>query len=131
MFGIFGLAFNQKEKTMKRLKYFFISHQLQFFFLLTLFIILSFLSQLPYFNLILGKIFTLFIFWLAVIFLFKLSGRFSIKTGLIILCFCPFLLILKQENLAEEMGNLVYGLLLVGTIQEFAAYLKGHRILLR
>lgn len=109
---------------MKRLKIFFISHHFQFFFLLIIFIIIYFLSQLPYFNLILGKVFTLFLLWLAVIFLFKLSGRFSIKTGLIILFFCPLLLILKQEKLAEEIGNLVYGFFLIGAIQELIVYKK-------
>jgi len=106
---------------------FFTSHQPQLLFLLILFVVLNFLSELPYLNLILGKTFIFFLLWLVSIFLFKLSGRFSIKAALVLLCFCPFLLILKKEKLAEEIGNLVYGLLLTGVIQELITYLREEK----
>lgn len=106
---------------------FFASYQPQLLFLLILFIILNFLSGLPYLNLVLSKTFIFLLLWLISIFLFKLSGQSSIKVALVLLCFCPLLLILKQEKLAEEIGNLVYGLLLIGVIQELITYLREEK----
>ena len=121
MFRIFELVFIQEE-VMKRLKKLFVSHQPQFLFLLILFMILNFLSAWPYLNLVLSQVFIFAILWLVSIFLFKFSGRFSIKVALVLLCFCLFSLILKEEKWTEGIGNLVYGLLLVGTIQESVVY---------
>lgn len=112
---------------MERIKKFFISHQPQFLFLLILFVILNFLSELPYFSLVVDRIFIFFLLWLVSIFLFKLSGQFSIKMALVLLCFCPFLLILKKEDWIREIGNLAYGFLLVGVIQEFIVYLREEK----
>lgn len=109
---------------MKRLKKFFVSHQPQFLFLLILFMVLNFLSAWPYFNLILSQTFIFAILWFMSIFLFKFSGWVSIKVALILFCSCPLLLILKQEKLVEEIGNLIYGLLLLGAIQEFIVHLR-------
>lgn len=106
---------------------FFTSHQSQFLFLLILFVVLNFLSELPYLNLILGKTFIFILLWLVSIFLFKLSGRFSIKVALALLCFSQLLLILKKEKWAEEMANLFYGLLLIGVIQEFIDHLREEK----
>ena len=89
-------------------------------FLFTLF----FLSSLPYFNLFLNKTTAIFIVWVLAVFLLNLSGRFSIKVALILLCFCPLLLITQRPGLAKETGDLVYGLLLIGVIQEFVGYLR-------
>jgi len=112
---------------MERIKKLFISHQPQLLFLLILSVVLNFLSGLPYLNLVFRQTFNLVLLWLLSIFLFKLSGRFSIKIALVFLCFCPLLLILKQEKLAEEAGNAVYGFLLIGVIQEFISYLREEK----
>lgn len=112
---------------MERLKNLFISHQSQFLFLLILFTLLNFLSGLPFFNLIFNKAVIFVLLGLASIFLFKLSSRFFIKSGLILLCFCPFLVIIKRENLVEGIGNLIYGLLLIGIIQKFITYLREEK----
>jgi hypothetical protein len=133
------LVFNQKKKTkeenVKKLEKFFVCHQSQFLFLLISFVSLTFLSELSYLNLFLVRSFIFFLLWLFSIFLFKLSGRFSVKLALFLLCLGSLLSIIKREKLAEGMGNLIYEILLIGVIQEIAGYFKEvrgrHKKLLR
>ena len=89
------------------------------------FFILSFLSTLPYFNLVLTKTLVLFVVWVMAVFLLKLSGRVSILGALILLGTCSFLLIFENEHLAQEIANLAFGLLLVGTMELFISELKN------
>ena len=106
---------------------FFISHQSKFIIMGIIFFVLSFLGTLPYFNLLLTKATVLFIVWVLAIFLLKLSGQVSVAGALVLLGACPLLLIFKNEHLAKELADLAFGLLLVGTIQEFVKYWKEER----
>jgi len=59
-----------------------------------------------------------FVFWwLALNLAFKLKGRLSIAIALFFLALCPFLLILKLDNIAEKAAIWAYMFLLIGTIK--------------
>lgn len=110
---------------MKKLKAFFISHQPQFLLLLVFFVFLYFSSELPYLGLVLDKKVIFYLLWIIIIFVFKVSGRFSIKAALAFFLFCLPLLMLKREKSAEGVGNLATEFLWVGVIQELAGLLRG------
>ena len=93
--------------------------QTKFIVLGIIFFALFILSYLPYFNLFLSKTLVFFLVYLLAVFWLKLPGRVSIIFALLLLGICPFLLIFKLEHLAEEVANLVFGLLVVGVTQEF------------
>ena len=121
-FSVFVSAFSAFKSALSA---FFVSHQSKFIILGIIFFVLSFLGTLPYLNLVLTKTTALFIVWVLAVFLLKLSGRVSIWGALILLGICPFLLILKNEHLAEEAANLAFGLLTIGIIQMFIKHIKG------
>ena len=120
-FSVFVSAFSAFKSALSA---FFVSHQSKFIILGIIFFVLSFLGTLPYLNLVLTKTTALFIVWVLAVFLLKLSGRVSIWGALILLGICPFLLILKNEHLAEETANLAFGLLTIGIIQMFIKYIN-------
>lgn len=91
------------------------------------FFALSFLSTLPYFNIVLNKTLILFIIWVLAVFLFNFSGRVSVAGALVCLGLCPLFLIFKKEHLAEEAANLAFGLLVIGATQEFISYLREEK----
>jgi len=115
------------KRSISTVSAFFISHQSQFLFLLVLLVVLDFLSKMPYLNLLLGRTFNFVLLLFVLIFLFRFSGRFLIKAALVLLCFCLFLLILKNQRWAGEVAILVYGLLLTGLIYEFIVFLKEEK----
>lgn len=57
-----------------------------------------------------------FLLWLLAFFIIKWDGRISIGLGLLSLLFCPFLLILEKQTLAEQMAIFAYGFLVCGVI---------------
>jgi len=99
-------------------------NQTRFVILGVIFFILSFLSTLPYINLVLNKTLVLFIVWVSAIFLLKLPGKISVVGALVCLGLCPIFLIFKNEHLAEETANLAFGLLAIGVTQEFRNEIK-------
>lgn len=115
------------KSTFSRFRKFFNQNQTKFIILGVVFFVLSFLSTLPYFNIVLNKTLTLFVVWVLAIFLLKLPGKVSVVGTLICLGLCPFFLIFKKESVAEELANLAFGLLAVGAGQEFVKFLKEER----
>lgn len=107
------------KSTFSRFRKFFNQNQTKFIILGIVFFISSFLSTLPYFNIILNKTLTLFIVWILAVFLLNLSGKVSVAGALVCLGLCPLFLIFKKEPVAEELANLAFGLLVIGVGQEF------------
>ena len=56
--------------------------------------------------------------WILVVRHYKFEGRVSIGLALGFLILCPFLLILKQETVAEKASIWTYMFLVVGVVQE-------------
>ena len=63
--------------------------------------------------------------WVAAVIGWRLEGRFSILGALIFLIMCPFLLIAKQEVIAEKAAIWTYMFLVVGVIQQMIELKKG------
>ena len=102
---------------------FWLQHQPQFLLLFMLIVLVNFLSQIPYFNIFLSPRVMLILFWIISVMLFRLTGKTSIVVSLILLVFAPIFLIFNREDVAEQIGNLVYFLLLTGFIQDFTWYI--------
>jgi len=62
--------------------------------------------------------------WIGAVIGWKLEGRFSILGALIFLTMCPFLLIFKQEAIAEKAAIWAYMFLVVGVIQQLIEFKK-------
>lgn len=105
-------------------KNYFLSHQPQFLLFFMLILLVNFFSQLPYFNIFIFSLAGWGFFWIIVLMLFRLTGKASIVVSLILLISAPFFLIIKNSDLAEQIGNVAYFLLLIGFMQSFWQYLK-------
>lgn len=64
---------------------------------------------------------------ILVIWLYEFEGRISISGGLIFLALCPFLLVIKQELMAEKVAIWAFMFLVVGTFQVFIEYLEEEK----
>ena len=62
--------------------------------------------------------------WILVVRHYKFEGRVSIGLALGFLILCPFLLILKQETVAEKAAIWTYMFLVVGVVQMIIEYAK-------
>lgn len=111
----------------KRFQRYFNQNQFKFIVLGIAFFVLSFLSTLPYLNLIINKTAALFIVWVLAVFLLKLSGKVSVVGVLVLLGLCPVFLIYENEYWAEEAANLAFGLLVIGVMQEFVKFLREEK----
>lgn len=58
---------------------------------------------------------------------FRFEGRVSVMAALIFLTFCPFLLIFKQEPMAEKFAVWAYIFLAFGVAQIFIEFLKEEK----
>lgn len=66
--------------------------------------------------------------FIGLLFIFKkaLDGRFSFLAALIFLIFCPFLLAVNQDKIAEYAAIFTFYFLTAGTLQEVAALALNH-----
>jgi len=62
--------------------------------------------------------------WVLSVWLYKFDPEVSIVGGLTFLLFCPPLLILKEEKIAERAGARAFMFLLVGVAQEFVSCMR-------
>lgn len=116
--------FKMKRDLSIKMKKYFLEHQLSLFLIFFISILLYFLSQLPYLNIFLSPWVLAIIIWILAVIILKLCVSASFIVALVLLCSVPFILIFKSNSLAEEVGNAVYFLLLIGFSQTFFAYLK-------
>jgi len=65
--------------------------------------------------------------WVLSVWLYEFKGRISIAGGLVFLIFCPFLLLINREPIAEKAAIWAYMFLVVGVVQEFIEYLGENR----
>ena len=63
--------------------------------------------------------------WIGAVIGWRLEGRFSILGALIFLVMCPFLLIIKQEAIAEKAAIWTYMFLVVGVVQQMIELKRG------
>lgn len=102
------------------------SHKKNIAFLLLVFVFLLILSNLPYFNIFLNLERLLLITITIGILLFLSSVSFILIAIIFMLVSCLALLI-KKDNLAEQVGNVVYFILLIAFLKNFSIYLKEIR----
>lgn len=88
----------------------------QIFLFLIIGVLLTVLSSAPYINLVLTKGFLIFLFFMLGLIIFvSMRSLIFVAIALLILAL-PFILVREYES-AEVIGNLVYGVLLVGIIK--------------
>ncbi|GEM_PF-4765533 len=96
-------------------------------FLLAIFVLLDFLSRLPYFSLLLTFTNLTIIFWIIVMFILKLPSKSSFFVAIIFLFFA-IVSALRNRNMSQEVaGNIIYFLLLIGFARYFWDYIKQMR----
>lgn len=98
---------------------FITKYQVKLLFLLFVFFFLTFISTLPYINLVLDIYFSLFIMLLLSIILLKLESHHAFLYALFFYFISMVFLLLGLKNYAEGFGNIVFGNLVVGIIMLF------------
>jgi len=71
--------------------------------------------------------FIVFILSMIAFIIYKIDTRFLIFPAILLLGYAPFLLIAKQDILAENIAIYAYYFLVVGVIGQFIEYTKGTR----
>ncbi len=105
-------------------KSYFVSHQAQFLLILILFILSNYISEVPYLNLLATFWVRMGLLWIISVTILKLKIRVSLIASLILAAVIIFLSILKEKEVTELLGNILYFLLLTIFIQCFWRYLK-------
>ncbi len=93
-----------------------IEHKAKSFIVLGVFIALAFLI-----NFKTAFLFSYFIFFLF----FGFDNRFTIAIALVLIIFCPFLLIFKKDALASSLAMWAYYFLIIGVFLLVAEYIKS------
>jgi len=105
---------------MKNIVAFIGKNQSKFVLLLFTVAVLDFLSKFPYFNVVLLFPYPLnsaIIIWTVTAIVFRLDERFTFGTALVVLGIIVIAAMFGRGYLAEVLGNVVYGLLLLGFVQ--------------
>lgn len=105
-------------------KNYFILHQSQLLLILILFILSNYIPQIPYLNKLITFWVRIGILWVISVLILKLKIRVSIAISLILTAIVLFTSILKEKEIAETLGNIIYFLLLIIFGQSFWQYLK-------
>ena len=79
--------------------------------------ILIYLRTLPYFNILFSTEWAFLFFWLVTLFLFHLQSRASIVVGVGGLVLTGFATILLREDVAIEMANFTYYVMIIAFVQ--------------
>lgn len=105
-------------------KNFFLLHQSQLLLILILFILGSYIPQIPYLNKLLTFWVRIGILWVISVLILKLQIRVSILISLILTAIVLFISILQENEIAEILGNIIYFFLLIIFGQSFWQFLK-------
>lgn len=106
------------------------SNQSKFIILLLSVAALDYIAKFPYFNTFLLFPYpwnSLIILWIITAILFRLGEAFSFGTAFVLLCMIMILSVFGRNNLAETLGNGVYGLLLLGYIEMIVHHIVHHK----
>lgn len=123
--SLFCAFLSQVGKTLySKSRTYFSLHEPQLLFIFVMGLLINFLSKLPYFNIFLSPLVSLIFIWIMAVILLRLSADVSFLVSLVLLFITPVISIFRNDSMAEQVGNIVYFLLLIGFIQTFPAYLK-------
>lgn len=81
-------------------------------------------SRLPYLNIIFTPSIMITVYWLAIILSFNLTEKMSFIFALIFVFLTQIAILLGQEYFAEQFGNVIFFILLIGFLQIFWSYTK-------
>ncbi len=100
--------------------------QKQFFFLFSIIVFggLIFLAKFQYMNLILTDDNIFIFYWILAILIFKISAKTSFLLAIVFL-FCAIgSVLLLLDTLTEQIGKIIYFLVLIGFIQSYFSKVK-------
>lgn len=89
-----------------------------------LFIVLAILSKLPYFNIVLFPWEIFLVTWIVGIYLLRIKGWVNYLFAILLLFGALILMLIGRMDTAEQIGNLIYVLLLIGFIQDTYSNLR-------
>lgn len=112
------------NRVLLKSKKYFVSHQPHFLFLLIAGATIYFLSVLPYFNIFFFPEGSIVLFIILSVYVLRLNEKIVFYFALFLLILVSILLMLKNNQQAEKIGNIAFFILIVGFIQNFWKYLK-------
>lgn len=110
------------------IKHSFIEYQAVILFSLIVLGILFLFSFLPYFNLFLSIDTIIIIFWIIVVLLLWPPIKLSFVLSIIFSFAAYFFLLFNLDKLAEQAGNIIYMLLVIGFLQMLFSYIKKEKL---
>jgi len=105
-------------------KNYFILHQSQLLLILILFILSTYIPQVPYLNKLITFWVRIGILWVISVLILKIKIRVSIAISLILTAIVLFISILQENEIAKILGNIIYFFLLIIFGQSFWQFLK-------
>lgn len=97
----------------------------KYILVLLLFVLLVTLSKLPYLNIVLLPWEIFLVTWIVGIYLLKIKSWVNYLFAILLLFGALILMLIGRMGTAEQIGNLIYVLLLVGFIQDTYLYLRS------
>ena len=110
-----------------KFKTYIFTHGSSLLFIFVTGLLLYFLSGLPYFNILFSSGVSLMIIWIIAVIFLKLSANVSFLISLILIIIALAISIFRNDAMAEQIGNMVYFLLLTGFLQTFFIYIKEQK----
>ena len=112
------------NKVYTTIREFYVSHIPHILLLFGVIALLSVIGRFPYINIFLTLWLTTLIVWMAATVIFRLPFKFTLFFALTLIAVLPITLMLKMNDLAEEIGNLVYFLILLWVINSLIQYFR-------
>lgn len=109
---------------LKNSNIYFVKYQHRFLFIAFIFVVLELLSKLPYFNIFLTPSYLIGLYILILTITFKISYRHLFIAGSLILLLSIIFALMFIQNVAEDLSNILYILLLVGVGKMFVYLAK-------
>jgi len=88
-------------------------------------VLITLLSSLPYFNLILNEQIVLLLFFFVLVWMFRVPFRYIFAVCLALIVFSVVLLLFSQEGLAERFGNYAYLFFFVGLLHMIVEHIRN------
>ncbi len=113
---------------LKKLDHFIRKNQAKFLFLVVVYLLLSILSELPFFGLIISPISFLFVLLVLTTLIFNFRAKSYLLVSIIFLLLALIALLVKLGGIAEIFGNLVFGFIFLVFVVRFYSYIKNLRL---